>query len=169
MENSIHAGSYIYTNDNNISKIEKIIEDHNELYFYCSNNRVYTLKNILKYKDYLIEIIDEIIDLSSWTTKYTIIEELYLLGFLMNERTFRSEVEEYNNLYANHKVDQYVAHSSKGYILTEDRNIIIDSLKDLRKRGIDQLTKYSKGMKALGENANMTLKIKNNEMYYTEY
>ena len=30
MENSIHAGSYIYTNDNNISKIEKIIEDNNE-------------------------------------------------------------------------------------------------------------------------------------------
>ena len=115
-----------------------------------------------------IEMLDELIDLTEWKTKKTIEKELKSLQMKLNERSFRQKVEEHNELFFAHQKDTYMAHSSKGYKLTKDEKEIRDSIKDNFTRGIDQLTKYHKGMRALGENANFNLSIQNNELVFIE-
>ena len=105
----------------------------------------------------MIEKINDLIDLTTWKTKKQINNEL---------RTFRKNVEEHNDLYFAHQKQFYVAHSSKGYKLTQDAEEIRNSLRDSLKRGIDQLSKYHKGIKALGENANFSLRVENDELVF---
>ena len=113
-----------------------------------------------------IEIINDLIDLTEWKTKKQINEELGQFGVQINERVFRLQVERHNEMYFAHIKDNYVAHSSKGYKLTKNREEIIKSIEDNRKRGLDQLVKYHKCLKALGENTNFKFEIKNGEMIY---
>ena len=116
----------------------------------------------------MIEKINDLIDLTEWKTKKQINEELRVYSVQLNERTFRRNVEEHNDLYFAHEKQFYVAHSSKGYKLTKDTEEIRKSLRDSLKRGIDQLSKYHKGIKALGENANFSLRIEENELVFLE-
>jgi hypothetical protein len=115
-----------------------------------------------------IELINDFIDLTEWKTKKQINKELGEFGIRINERTFRQKVEDHNNLYFAHKKDFFIAHSNKGYKITTDTEEIRKSLRDSFKRGIDQITKYHKGIKALGENANFSLIIKDNELIFRE-
>lgn len=114
----------------------------------------------------MIEKINDLIDLTTWKTKKQINEELRVYSVQLNERTFRKNVEEHNDLYFAHQKQFYVAHSSKGYKLTQDAEEIRNSLRDSLKRGIDQLSKYHKGIKALGENANFSLRVENDELVF---
>lgn len=115
-----------------------------------------------------IEKIDELINLKEWRTKKQINKELRVFGVQLNERTFRKSVENHNELYFAHEKKFYVAHGSKGYKMTKDTEEIRESLRDSLKRGLDQLSKYHKGIKALGENANFNLSIKDNELVFVE-
>ena len=114
----------------------------------------------------MIEKINDLIDLTTWKTKKQINEELRIYSVQINERTFRQNIENHNELYFAHQKEFYVAHGSKGYKLTQDAEEIRNSLRDSLKRGIDQLSKYHKGIKALGENANFSLKVENDELVF---
>ena len=116
----------------------------------------------------MIEKINDLIDLTEWKTKKQINEELRVYSVQLNERTFRKNVENHNDLYFAHEKEFYVAHGSKGYKLTQDTEEIRESLRDSLKRGLDQLSKYHKGIKALGENANFSLSVKDNELVFVE-
>lgn len=116
----------------------------------------------------MIEKINDLIDLTTWKTKKQINEELRVYSVQLNERTFRKNVENHNELYFAHEKEFYVAHGSKGYKMTKDTEEIRESLRDSLKRGLDQLSKYHKGIKALGENANFSLSIKDNELVFVE-
>ena len=116
----------------------------------------------------MIEKINDLIDLTEWKTKKQINEELRVYSVRLNERTFRKNVESHNELYFDHEKGFYVAHGSKGYKMTKDTEEIRESLRDSLKRGLDQLSKYHKGIKALGENANFNLSIKDNELIFVE-
>lgn len=116
----------------------------------------------------MIEKINDLIDLTEWKTKKQINEELRVYNVQLNERTFRMNVENHNDLYFAHEKEFYVAHSSKGYKMTKDTEEIKKSLRDSLKRGLDQLSKYHKGIKALGENANFSLRIEENELVFLE-
>lgn len=115
-----------------------------------------------------IELINDFIDLTEWKTKKQINKELGEFGIRINERTFRQKVENHNNMYFAHAKPYFVAHSAKGYKITTDNEEIRESLRDSLKRGLDQLSKYHKGIKALGENANFSLSIKDNELVFVE-
>lgn len=114
----------------------------------------------------MIEKINDLIDLTTWKTKKQINEELRVYSVQLNERTFRKNVENHNELYFAHEKEFYVAHGSKGYKMTKDTEEIRNSLRDSLKRGIDQLSKYHKGIKALGENANFSLRVENDELVF---
>ena len=115
-----------------------------------------------------IEIINDLIDLTEWKTKTQINEELKQFGVQINERVFRLQVERHNEMYFAHIKDDYVAHSHKGYKMTKDRDEIAKSIEDTKKRGLDQLVKYHKCLKALGENSNFNFKFENGELIYDE-
>lgn len=101
----------------------------------------------------------EYVDLSDWKKKPQILKELKNNGLTISERSFRKRVELHNMLYEEHLVDKFIAHSSKGYIATNDKNLIIDSLRNNEKRAITMLKAASKTLRALGENANYDLGI----------
>lgn len=116
-----------------------------------------------------IEKIDELIDLKEWKTKKQINKELQVYGVQINERTFRNQIESHNQQYFAHQKEYFIAHhNGKGYKMTKDTEEIRESLRDSLKRGLDQLSKYHKGIKALGENANFNLSIKDNELVFME-
>lgn len=115
-----------------------------------------------------IEKINDLIDLTEWKTKKQINDELKVYSVQIDERKFRRNIEKHNELYFAHVKEFYVAHGSKGYKMTKDTEEIRESLRDSLKRGLDQLSKYHKGIKALGENANFNLSIKDNELVFVE-
>ena len=115
-----------------------------------------------------IELINDFIDLTEWKTKKQIKNELKTYGITLNERAFRKQVEKHNDMYFAHAKPYFVAHSAKGYKITTDNEEIRESLRDSLKRGLDQLSKYHKGIRALGENANFNLSIKDNELVFVE-
>lgn len=168
MENKKYSiGDYIYTKDSDISRIVDV-EDEDMLLFYTSNHKVYKTTDILEVEHYYIELINKIIGLDHWKTKNSLETQFKILNLKFEERTFRQEIEKYNKLYANHMVNKYVAHSDKGYVLTDDVNLIKESLIDYRKRAIDQLVKYSKGMRAIGENYNFKMQVENDSFIFVE-
>lgn len=91
----------------------------------------------------------EVIDLSNWKTKKEIIAELSLKGIPVNEREIRKEVEHHNELWWNDERDEYIAHSNKGYILTNDAALIMASNEDYKRRAVDMFKKYWKFSKKL--------------------
>lgn len=117
-----------------------------------------------------IEFLDELIGLDKWKTKEQIKKEVskVLPNVKLNERLFRKNVEEHNRLYVEHIKDTFVAHSSKGYKITKDYEEIKASIYDNKIRAMDQLVKYYRGMKALGENLNCKLNIEDGELVYVE-
>lgn len=115
----------------------------------------------------MIELISD--KLTEWTKKKDILKILKSEGVTMDERTFRKMVEIHNQSYFEHKTDKYLAHSSMGYKLTSNKDEIIASAKDYRARAFNQLVKASKTLKAMGENDNMRLEIKNGEFIVAQF
>ena len=115
-----------------------------------------------------IEFINDLIDLTEWKTKKQIEEELREQGVAISERFFRLQVERHNEMYFAHIKENYVAHSERGYKLTTNKEEIIKSIEDTKKRGLDQIVKYHKCLKALGENSNINLKIEEGELVINE-
>lgn len=113
-------------------------------------------------------MIFEMISLFEWRKKKDILKELKEQGVYIDERSFGKIVEKHNSLYFEHKVDYYMAHSSKGYKLTKNEDEIRNSALDYKNRGLDQLAKASKTLKALNENANFRLEVKDGEFFYSE-
>lgn len=108
----------------------------------------------------------DIVNISNWK-KMSEIKEIcrhYDKPISKDGREWRLFVEKYNEGYFNHLHDDFIAHDNiKGYKLTSDPKEIERSLKDYKKRGINQLIKYCRGMRARGENINLQLLIEETE------
>lgn len=115
----------------------------------------------------MIELIEEYLD--DWSKKKIILDILVSKGVRMSERAWRKAVELHNKRYFEHQTDKYIAHSSKGYKLTTDKEEIIRSAKDYRKRAMNQLVKASKTLRAMGENDNIRLEIKDGAFIVAEF
>ena len=115
----------------------------------------------------MIELISD--KLLEWTKKKDILKILKSEGVTMDERTFRKMVEIHNQSYFEHKTDNYLDHSSRGYKLTSNKDEIIASAKDYRTRAFNQLVKASKTLKAMGENDNIRLEVKNGEFIVAQF
>jgi len=107
----------------------------------------------------------EYVDLTEWKTKDQILTELRIDFPNLSEREWRKIVKRQNERYNQHESETFIAHSNKGYKIATNEEEIKRSLKDNKKRAIDLLISYGKGMKAIGENANLKIIIENNEMY----
>lgn len=92
---------------------------------------------------------------NDWTTKKEIIARAYDDGITLNERVWRKYVENHNKKFWSHEEDQFIAHSGKGYKLTSDKDEIVASIKDSKKRALNLLWKHSQTMKALGRVDNL--------------
>ena len=114
-------------------------------------------------------MIHELIDLSEWKRKNQCLKELALNGIYIDERRFRALIKKQNQLFFNHEIDIFIAHSSKGYKATKDEKEILNSIADNRKRALNMLYEESKIKKALGENYNLHLTIRNGEFICTEF
>lgn len=114
-------------------------------------------------------MIFELLDLKEWKKKKDILKELKKNGVRMSERAFRKAVELHNKKYFAHETDKYLAHSVKGYKLTDNKEEIIASAKDYRTRAFNQLVKASKTLKAMGENDNIRLEIKDGEFVVAQF
>lgn len=115
----------------------------------------------------MIELIED--KLTKWTKKKELLKILKDEGVTMDERTFRKMIEFHNKRYFEHQTDKYLAHSAKGYKLTDNKNEIIASAKDYRTRAFNQLVKASKTLRAMGENDNMRLEIKDGEFIVAQF
>lgn len=101
----------------------------------------------------------DLVDLSEWKTKATILRELADLDVIVDEREFRRVVELHNRRFLEGETDVFIAHSVKGYKLTSNAKEIYDSIDDYKKRALNQLWKVSKYSKALGLLNNLRLEI----------
>lgn len=107
------------------------------------------------------------IDLMNWKKMKDIILELRSKGVKISNdgREFRQHVEKFNERFYQHEQSTFIAHSSKGYICTQDKELIKKSLDDYGKRAFDQLYKRSKGMKAIDENYNLKADLERHELW----
>lgn len=108
--------------------------------------------------------ITELVNLSSWKTKKEIIQELRKSNIKIDERQWRLIVEEYNQQYMEVKHPYYIVHSRKGYMLTDDKEEIKKSIKDLRSRSLNMLKKYSLTMRAIGLQDNLRIDLEEMEI-----
>lgn len=72
-------------------------------------------------------------------------------------RQFRRAAAKYNERYQNGETEYFLAHSTKGYKLTNKPKEIAQSLQDDRKRGLKLLKRYYTGMKSLSEKDQIAL------------
>lgn len=93
----------------------------------------------------------DLINLSDWKTRKNILIELGNVS----DREWRLYVEKNNIAFCKHETDKYIVHSNLGYKATTDRDEIIASIQDNKKRSLNMLWKYSQTMKALGEKDNI--------------
>lgn len=112
----------------------------------------------------MIDKILEIIDLSDWKKKGEILKELKDNGVRIEERSWRMMVETYNYRYMDGVNDLYIIHGNKGYKLTKDKKEIMESIKDLRSRSLNMLSKYSRTYKALGLQDNLKIDLEKMEI-----
>lgn len=113
-------------------------------------------------------MIFELIELFDWKKKHEILKELKANGVYLNERSFRKIVENHNKLFCEHKVDYYIVHSGKGYKLTQNREEIVDTAKDFRKRAVNQFNKARDVIKAMNENDNYNFEIVDGYLIYPQ-
>lgn len=106
----------------------------------------------------------ELIDLSDWKTKKEIINEYAKKGIDIDERKWRVLVEQHNKAYCMDLEETYIVHGKKGYKITKNRDEIIKSVDDLKKRGLNMLWKHSQGMRALGEKPNLKFDLEEMEI-----
>ena len=66
--------------------------------------------------------------LTTWRTKREILEFLNSKGIKIAERDLRKRIEYYNKKF--YENETFIAHSSKGYLITTDKEIINLMLKN---------------------------------------
>ena len=113
-------------------------------------------------------MLHELIDLNEWKHKKECLKELKSKGVSVKERNFRMMIKKQNQLFFNHEIDTFIAHSALGYKATKDHNEILASIADNRKRALNMLYEESRVKKALGENCNLRLVINDDGFIYTE-
>lgn len=91
----------------------------------------------------------DLIELNEWKTKKEILTQLKNVGVNLNEREWRRYVERYNKQFCLGVNEDYIAHSSKGYKLTKDKEEIKQSVRDYRARALNMLKKTSDVSKVL--------------------
>ena len=60
-------------------------------------------------------MLEEVLSLTKWKKKKQILAELKAKGINVSERSFRKQVQIYNRLFGDSKVDFYIVHSVRGY------------------------------------------------------
>ena len=91
------------------------------------------------------------VDLTNWKKRQEIMLDLLHQGIVINDREIRTWAEEQNEDWYKGASEFYIAHSQNGYKQTTDRNEILDSAKDLKKKGINMLQKYWKVVRKLNK------------------
>lgn len=91
------------------------------------------------------------VDLTDWKKRQEIMLDLLHQGIVINDREIRTWAEEQNEDWYKGASEFYIAHSQNGYKQTTDRNEILDSAKDLKKKGINMLQKYWKVVRKLNK------------------
>lgn len=104
------------------------------------------------------------IDLRDWKKKKQIIKELEAKGEITDERVIRLHIEKHNILYCQGVNEDYIIHSNKGYKKTKDREEILASLNDYRKRALNMLWKCSQTKKAMNEKDNLRFELEEMEL-----
>lgn len=110
----------------------------------------------------------DIVDLSDWKKKNTILQTFSNKNISIDERTFRNKVKDFNKMFYNHETKYFIAHSNKGYKMTTNVEEIKESIKDNHKRALDMLYEEAKIKKAIGENYNLKIVIKNDSFIVVE-
>lgn len=105
-----------------------------------------------------IENLKEILIGQDWLKKKKIIQEFANIGIKLDERSLRSTITEFNKNYGNES-DFYIAHSSRGYKLTNDKKDIYKSVQDQRKRALKMLKQYYSALDAIGLQSQIALDI----------
>ena len=113
----------------------------------------------------MIKVLQGYLD-REWRTKDKI---LYFLNNIMkidiNERALRDYFAEFNERYETGDTEMFVAHSQKGYLLTNDPKIIMDSLEDDNKRAMKLMKRYYRCKKALSEKNQLSLSENESDLY----
>lgn len=103
---------------------------------------------------------------TDWRTKDKI---MYFLKNVckidVNERSLRDYFAEFNEKYEHGDTEMFIAHSNKGYLLTSDARIIINSLADDYKRALKLMKRYYKCKKALSEKNQLSLDSNEENLY----
>lgn len=113
----------------------------------------------------MIELLKGYLD-TGWKKKEQILKFLtFMTQEKVNERTFRQFVADFNENYYSGDTELYIAHSNKGYLLTADKEAILDSLNDDYKRSMKMLKRYYQCKKAIADKSQLTLTPVDNTMY----
>jgi len=113
----------------------------------------------------MIELFKGYLD-KEWHTKTECLEWYEKQYFTkLNEREFRRRIESFNEKYAGGETEMFVAHSKKGYLLTNDIDIIKKSLLDDYRRALKLLKRNSRCTKALSEKNQISLGQNEADLY----
>lgn len=102
---------------------------------------------------------------TDWRTKDKILGFLKYMSIDINERALRDYFAEFNEHYETGDTEMFIAHSSKGYLLTSDPKIIMDSLEDDNKRAMKLMKRYYRCKKALSEKNQLSLSENESDLY----
>ena len=99
-----------------------------------------------------------VIGLDEWKTKRQILQELKENGVIVGNRKWYLFIEKHNLRYCDGLENIFMAHSKRrGYILTNDYELIRNSWCDFEKTAKNLLWKVSRYKKAYAEHNNMTI------------
>lgn len=105
-----------------------------------------------------------------WHTKDQIIYFLTKVCKLdTNERSIERKIRQYfvefNERYESGQTEMFIAHSNRGYLLTSDQKIILESLEDDNKRALKLMRRYYRCKKALAEKDQLSLSPQETNLY----
>lgn len=83
-----------------------------------------------------------LIELHTWKKRPEIMLDLLQQGIQCSDRDIRRWAEEQNEKWCSGESEYYIAHSNQGYKQTTDRNEIIESALDLKKKALNMFKKY---------------------------
>lgn len=95
---------------------------------------------------------------TEWRTKDQCVSWLNNIFHLdISERAFRQFVADFNERYESGETEMFIAHSNKGYLLTADPELIMNSLNDDYKRAVKLMKRFWRCKKALSEKTQISL------------
>ena len=98
------------------------------------------------------------IGLEEWKTKRNILNQLKENGVNVSDRQWYMFVEKHNLYYCDHLENRFIAHSkTRGYIITNDYELIRASWRDFEKTAKNLLWKVSRYKRGYAEHNNMSI------------